>query len=124
MFFFGALTSTVQPTNQQPAIYPIPGGSIDFQMPPLAIWLICIAHEVVSMIYRLKEGNSTKWLFSSSLAARFGSPITPEQKAATGLVKAPPVWELTDFLPQNTPKSTKTAICRIALKVLYMLVRI
>jgi hypothetical protein len=66
-----------------------------------------IAHEV---IYRLKEGNSTKWLFLSSLTVCLESPITSKQNEATGLVIAPPVWELTDFLPQNTPKSTKTAI--------------
>jgi hypothetical protein len=53
-----------------------------------------IAHEV---IYRLKEGNSTKWLFSSSLTVCLESAITPEQNTATGLVVSPPVWELTDF---------------------------
>jgi hypothetical protein len=53
-----------------------------------------IAHEV---IYRLKEGNSTKWLFSSSLTVCLESPITPERIAATGLVIAPPVWEFTGF---------------------------
>jgi hypothetical protein len=40
------------------------------------------------------------------------SHITTERNAAAGLVKAPSVWESTDFYPQNTPKSTKTAICR------------
>jgi hypothetical protein len=44
-------------------------------MPPLAMWLIDIAHEV---IYRLKEGNSTKWLFASSLTVCLESHITPE----------------------------------------------
>jgi hypothetical protein len=64
-------------------------------MPPLAMWLIAdIAHEV---IYRLKEGNSTKWLFSSSLTVCLESCITPERNTATGLVIAPPVWELTDL---------------------------
>jgi hypothetical protein len=65
-----------------------------------------IAHEVV---YRLKEGNNTKWLFSSKLAAHLESLITLERNAATGLVITPSVWELTDFYPQNTAKSTKTA---------------
>jgi hypothetical protein len=59
-------------------------------MPPLAD----IAHEV---IYRLKEGNSTKWLFSASLTVCLESSITLERNSATGLVKASPVWELTDF---------------------------
>jgi hypothetical protein len=68
-----------------------------------------IAHEV---IYRLKERNITKWLFSSSLTVCLEYPITPERNEATGLVIAPPAWESTDFKPQNTPKSTKTAICR------------
>jgi hypothetical protein len=71
-----------------------------------------IAHEV---IYRLKEGNSTKWLFSSSLTVCLESSITPERNTATGLVITPPVWELMDFLPQNTPKTTKTAICRASI---------
>jgi hypothetical protein len=81
-------------------------------MPPLAMYVADIAHEV---IYRLKEGNSTKWLFSSILMVLLESPITPERKTATGLVIAPPVWELTDFFPQNTPKNTKTAICRASI---------
>jgi hypothetical protein len=68
-----------------------------------------IVHEV---IYRLKEGNSTKWLFSSKLTVYLESPITLERNTATGLVMAPPVWECTDFKPQKHPKSTKTAICR------------
>jgi hypothetical protein len=55
------------------------------------MWLISdIAHE---MTYRLKEGNRTKWLFSSKLTVRLESPITPGRNTAT-------------------PKSTKTAICR------------
>jgi hypothetical protein len=58
------------------------------------MWLSDIAHEV---IYRLKEGNSTKWLFSSKLTVCPESPITPERNAATDLVIAPPVWELTGF---------------------------
>jgi hypothetical protein len=58
------------------------------------------------VIYRLKEGNSIKWLFSSNLTVHFGVSITPERNAATGLVIAPPVWELTGFKPQNTSKST------------------
>jgi hypothetical protein len=53
-----------------------------------------VAHEVV---YRLKEGNSTKWLFLSKLTVDLEFRITPERKEATGLVIAPPVWELTDF---------------------------
>jgi hypothetical protein len=73
-----------------------------------------IAHEVV---YRLKEGNSTKWLFSSGLTVCRESSITPERNKATGLVIAPPVWELIihGFLATNTPKSTKTAICRASI---------
>jgi hypothetical protein len=59
------------------------------------MWLIPdIAHEV---IYRLKEGNSTKWLFSSSLTVYLESSITLERNTATGLVITPPVWELMDF---------------------------
>jgi hypothetical protein len=46
---------------------------------------------------RLKEGNSAKWLFLSSLTAHLESPITPDRNTATGLVIAPPAWELTDF---------------------------
>jgi hypothetical protein len=68
-----------------------------------------MTHEV---IYRLKEGNSTKWLFSSSLTVCLESSITLERNTATDLVIALPVWELKDFQPQNTPKNTKTAICR------------
>jgi hypothetical protein len=51
------------------------------------------AHEV---IYRLKEANVTKWLFSSKLTVSMylWSPITPERNTAAGLVTAPPVWEL------------------------------
>jgi hypothetical protein len=73
-----------------------------------------IAHEV---IYRLKEGNRTKWLFSSSLTVCPESAITSERNTAIGLVIAPPVWELTVFshkTPQ-TPKNTKTAICRASI---------
>jgi hypothetical protein len=71
-------------------------------MPPLAMWLISpMSHGV---IYRLKEGNSTKWLFSSNLTVCLESPITPERNEATGLVIAPPVWELTDFLATKHPK--------------------
>ena len=51
----------------------------------------------VLLIYRLKEGNSTKWLFSSSLTVCLESPITLERNTATGLVIASPVLELTDF---------------------------
>jgi hypothetical protein len=46
---------------------------------------------------------------------RLESLITPERNAATGLVIAPPVWELTDFWPQNTQKSTKLAIYRASI---------
>jgi hypothetical protein len=62
-----------------------------------------IAHEV---IYRLKEGNNTKWLFSSSLTVCLGSPITTERNTATGLVIAPPVWkvEVNGFLASKLPK--------------------
>jgi hypothetical protein len=63
-------------------------------MPPLAMYVADIAHEVV---YRLKEGNSTKWLFSLSLMVCPESSITPERNKAAGLVIAPPVWELTDL---------------------------
>jgi hypothetical protein len=38
-------------------------------------------HEV---IYRLKEGNSTKWLFSSSLTVCLESHITTERITSTG----------------------------------------
>jgi hypothetical protein len=51
------------------------------------------------------------YLFEGRCAWRCLSHITKRSKA-TGLVIAPPVWELTDFYPQNTPKSTTTAICR------------
>jgi hypothetical protein len=61
-------------------------------MPPPAMYVADIAHEV---IYRLKEGNSTKWLFSARLMVCLESPITPERNTVTGLVTAPPVWELT-----------------------------
>jgi hypothetical protein len=61
-----------------------------------------IAHEV---IYRLKEGNSTKWLCSSKLTVCPESSITPERNTATGLVIAPPVWELINgFLATKHPK--------------------
>jgi hypothetical protein len=60
-----------------------------------------IAHEV---IYRLKEGNSTKWLFSSGLTLYLEYPIATERNTATGLVIAPPVWELTDFFATKHPK--------------------
>jgi hypothetical protein len=62
-----------------------------------------IAHEE---IYRLKEGNSTKWLFSSSLTVCLESLITPERNTATGLVIAPPVLELAvnGFLATKHPK--------------------
>jgi hypothetical protein len=68
-----------------------------------------IAHEV---IYRLKEGNSTKWLFLSSLTVSYMSwvsyhPATPERKTATGLVIAPPVWELTDCVGADGVLATK-----------------
>jgi hypothetical protein len=68
-------------TNRQPAIHPTPAGSTGH--------VADIAHEV---IYRLKVRNSTKWLFSSSLAVCLASSITPERNTATGLV-----WDLTDF---------------------------
>jgi hypothetical protein len=59
------------------------------------MWLILsdIIHEV---IHRLKEGNITRWSFSSGLTVGrgFEFPITPERNTATGLVIAPPVWEL------------------------------
>jgi hypothetical protein len=64
-----------------------------------------IAHDEV--MCQLKEGNSTKRLFSSSLAVHLGSLITPERNSAIGLVIAPPVWELTGFYPQNTPYPKK-----------------
>jgi hypothetical protein len=61
---------------------------------------IDIAHEV---IYRLKEGNSTKWLFSSSLTVCLESAITPERNTATGLVIAPHVG-VNGFLATKHPK--------------------
>jgi hypothetical protein len=64
-------------------------------MPPSTGHVADIAHEV--MIYRLKEGNSTKWLFSSKLAVYLEYPITPERNVATGFVITPPVWELAGF---------------------------
>jgi hypothetical protein len=61
-----------------------------------------IAHEV---IYRLKEGKSTEWLFSSNPAVFRESPITPERNKATSLVISPPVCVgVNGFLAINHPK--------------------
>jgi hypothetical protein len=71
-------------------------------MPPLAMWLISpMSHEVIYR--RLKEGNSTKWLFSSSLMVCLESLITLERNPATGLVIAPPVG-VNGFLATKHPQ--------------------
>jgi hypothetical protein len=80
-------------TNRQPAIYPGDPGRLHRLLYAATGHLADITYEV---IYRLEDGNSTKWLFSSSLTVCLECLITPERNTATGLVIAPPVCELTD----------------------------